>query len=317
MSYKHLSQTERYQIYALMKAGHKPVEIAQLLGRHKSSISRELSRNTGKRSYRPQQADRLSQKRAQSSRNARRVDEAIWVMVAERLKLQWSPEQIAAGLAISHETIYQYVYADKAQGGSLWKHLRCQKKKRKRYAGGRDRRGQIIGRRPIAQRPASVETRSQVGHWEGDTVIGAGHKQAIVTLVERKSGFAVISHVTQKTSDLVSKAIITSLAPLASCVKTVTYDNGKEFAGHAVIDKALNSTAYFADPYSSWQRGTNENFNGLLRQYIPKKRPLSTVTGDELKMIQDLINHRPRKRLGFKTPHEVFHQSFKRVALRT
>jgi IS30 family transposase len=237
-------------------------------------------------------------------------------LVAERLSLQWSPEQIAASLPISHETIYQHVYADKVQGGSLWKHLRCQKKKRKRYASGRERRGQIIGRRPIAERPASVQTRSQVGHWEGDTVIGAGHKQAIVTLVERKSGFAVLAHVTRKTSELVSQAIITSLAPLAQRVRTVTYDNGKEFADHAVVDEALRSTAYFADPYASWQRGSNENFNGLLRQYIPKKRPLSTVTNDELKMIQDLINHRPRKRLGFKTPHEVFHQSLKRVALR-
>ena len=238
-------------------------------------------------------------------------------MVAERLNLQWSPEQIAASLPVSHETIYQHVYADKAQGGSLWKHLRCQRKRRKRYASGKSRRGQIIGRRPIAERPASVETRSQVGHWEGDTVIGVGHKQAIVTLVERKSGFAVLSHVTRKTSELVSQAIITSLTPLAQRVITVTYDNGKEFADHAVVDKALKSTAYFADPFASWQRGSNENFNGLLRQYIPKKRPLSTVTADELKMIQDRINHRPRKRLGFKTPYEVFHQSLNRVALRT
>ena len=316
MSYKHLSQTERYQIYALMKAGHLPVEIAKLLGRHKSSISRELSRNTGKRGYRPQQADQRYRERAQSSRHARRIGEATRALVAERLSSQWSPEQIAASLPISHETIYQHVYADKAQGGSLWKHLRCQKKKRKRYASGRERRGQITGRRPIAQRPASVESRRQVGHWEGDTVIGAGHKQAIVTLVERKSGFAVLAHVTRKTADLVSQAIITSLAPLAQRVRTVTYDNGKEFADHAAVDEALRSTAYFADPYASWQRGSNENFNGLLRQYIPKKRPLSTVTADELKMIQDRINHRPRKRLGFKTPHEVFHQSLNRVALR-
>ncbi len=148
-------------------------------------------------------------------------------------------------------------------------------------------------------------------------MIGASHKQAIVTLVERKSGFAVLAHVTRKTADLVSQAIITNLTPLAQRVRTVTYDNGKEFADHAAVDEALKSTTYFADPYASWQRGSNENFNGLLRQYIPKKRPLSTVTTDELKMIQDLINHRPRKRLGFKTPHDVFHQSLKRVALRT
>lgn len=317
MSYKHLSQTERYQIYALMKAKQSIQAISQILGRHKSTISREVARNSGLRGYRPRQADLLCQERAQSSRNAFQIDPTTRAQVAEQLKLQWSPEQIAASLPISHETIYQHVYADKAQGGSLWTHLRCQKKRRKRYASGKSRRGQIVGRRPIAQRPASVETRSQVGHWEGDTVIGAGHKQAIVTLVERKSGFAVLAHVTGKTSDLVSQAIISGLKPLAHRVKTVTYDNGKEFADHAVVDKALDSTAYFADPFASWQRGSNENFNGLLRQYIPKKRPLSTVTSDELKMIQDRINHRPRKRLGFKTPYQVFHQSLNRVALRT
>jgi IS30 family transposase len=317
MTYKHLSQAERYQISALMKAGQNLQAIARILGRHKSTISREVLRNSGLRGYRPRQADLLSQERAQSSRNAFQIDPSTRDQVAEHLKLQWSPEQIAAFLPVSHETIYRHVYADKAQGGSLWKHLRCQKKRRKRYAGGQDRRGQIIGRRPIAQRPASVETRSQVGHWEGDTVIGAGHKQAIVTLVERKSGFVVLAHVTRKTSDMVSQAIIAGLTPLAHRVKTVTYDNGKEFADHAAVDKALGSTAYFADPFASWQRGSNENFNGLLRQYIPKKRPLSTVSSEELKMIQDRINHRPRKRLGFKTPYQVFHQSLNRVALRT
>jgi IS30 family transposase len=161
------------------------------------------------------------------------------MLVAQRLELHWSPEQIAACLPISHATINKHVYADKAQGGSLWKHLCCQKKERKRYASGRERRGQIIGRRPIAQHPASVETRSQVGHWNGDTVIVAGRKQAILTLVERKSGFAVLAHVTRKTSDLVSQAIITSLAPLAQRVRTVTYNNGKEFAVHAAVDEAL------------------------------------------------------------------------------
>lgn len=317
MSYKHLSQTERYQIYALKKLGHSISEVAHALDRHKSTISRELSRNAGKRSYRPRQADILSTERSLGSRNARVIEDKTLKEMADCLACQWSPEQIAASLPLSHETVYRHVYADKAQGGSLWKHLRCQKKRRKRYASGRDRRGQIIGRRPIADRPAAVETRSQVGHWEGDTVIGAGHKHAIVTVVERKSGYAVICKVARKTSEQVSQAIIERLTPYASRVKTLTYDNGKEFADHAVIDLALGSTTYFADPFSSWQRGSNENFNGLLRQYIPKKRALSTVTEEELKMIEDQLNHRPRKRLGFKTPYQVFHESLNRVALRT
>ena len=317
MSYKHLSQTERYQIYVLMKAGKNLQAIAQMLGRHKSTISREVLRNSGLRGYRPRQADLLCQERAQSSRNAFQIDQTTRDQVAEHLKLQWSPEQIAAFLPVSHETIYRHVYADKAQGGSLWKHLRCQKKRRKRYASGKSRRGQIIGRRPIAQRPASVETRSQVGHWEGDTVIGAGHKQAIVTLVERKSGFALLVKVSHKSAHLVGRAIEDKFKCLGSRVKTLTVDNGKEFADHQAIDRALGIQTYFADPYCSWQRGCNENFNGLLRQYIPKKRRLETVTEEELTMIQNRLNHRPRKRLGFKTPYEVFHASLNRVALRT
>ena len=156
----------------------------------------------------------------------------------------------------------------------------------------------------------------RVGHWEGDTVIGHGHKQAIVSLVERKSGYAVIRKVSNKTSDLVSAAIIESLTPIANKVKTITFDNGKEFAEHAKIDKALKSISYFADPYASWQRGSNENYNGLFRQYVTKDRPLSTVTDQELKMIEYELNNRPRKRLGFKTPHQVFWGSNKSVALR-
>ena len=174
-----------------------------------------------------------------------------------------------------------------------------------------------MGRRPIHERPANVELRRTVGHWEGDTVIGAGHKQAIVTLVERKSGYAVLMKVNHKTSELVSSAVIKKLEPIRDRVKTITFDNGKEFAEHARIDEALGSTTYFADPFSSWQRGSNENFNGLLRQYIPKKRPLSTVTDEELKMIERRLNNRPRKRLGFKTPNQVFHESLNRVALHT
>ena len=178
---------------------------------------------------------------------------------------------------ISHETIYLKIYEDKRSGGSLWQHLRCQKKRRKRYGSGRDRRGQIIGRRPISERPRRVESRRQIGHWELDTIIGKGQKQAIVSMVERKSGYAVLAKVPRKTADRVSTAIITSLKPIAAMVETLTYDNGKEFAEHSATDKALGSIAYFADPYSSWQRGCNENLNGLVRQFIPKSRPLSTV----------------------------------------
>ena len=317
MTYKHLSQAERYQIHALMKAGHDQSQIAKLLDRHKSTISRELSRNTGSRGYRPKQACEMSADRAQHSRNAPTVEPWVREAACALLCIQWSPEQIASQLPISHETVYQHVYADKAQGGTLWKNLRCQKQKRKRYAGGRDRRGQIPNRRPLSERPLHIEARRQVGHWECDTVIGASHKGAVVTMVERKSGYAVMAKVEKKTSELVSSAIVDKLQPLAARVKTLTFDNGKEFAGHAHIDQQLQSTAYFARPFASWERGSNENLNGLLRQYVPKKRAMSTVSDEEIRMIQNRLNNRPRKRLGFKTPAEVFHQSLERVALRT
>ena len=155
-----------------------------------------------------------------------------------------------------------------------------------------------------------------MGHWECDTVIGAAHKQAIVTVVERKSGYAVMAKVSNKTSDLVGSAIIKALKPFEPRVKTLAYDNGIEFSGHATIDEALGSKGYFARPFASCERGSNENFNGLLRQYVPKKRQLASITDEEIKMIENRLNNRSRKRLGFRTPAEVFHQSLSRDALR-
>ena len=183
-----------------------------------------------------------------------------------------------------------------------------QKQRRKRYASGASRRGKIPDRRPISERPPSVDARSRIGHWEGDTLIGAGRKQAIVSLVERKSGFCLLAHVPRKTSEPVKDAIVRSLLPIKDRVKTLTFDNGLEFARHGEIDQALESTSYFADPYASWQRGSNENTNGLVRQYLPKSRSFDTVTDEELAMIMDRLNHRPRKRLNWKTPHQVFMQ---------
>ena len=316
MKYNHLSQNERYQIFALMKAGLNQTQVALTLGRSKSTISREIQRNSGLKGYRPKQATLKSEVRALGSRNAKKVSVDTLKSAFDLVRQEWSPEQIAGTMNISHETVYRHVYADKDCGGKLFMHLRSQKKRRKRYASGRQRRGQIPNRRSIHERPAVVDLRLEVGHWEGDTVIGARHKQAIVTLVERKSGYAKLFKVKNKTAELVSAAMIKSLKPFDGLVDTITLDNGKEFADHQRVDLELGSTIYFADPFASWQRGTNENFNGLLRQYIPKDRPLSTVTQEELKMIENKLNHRPRKSLGFKTPHEVFHESLNRVALR-
>ena len=316
MNYTHLTQDERYQIYILLKAGHTQIEIAQLMQRHPSTISRELARNRGQRGYRPKQAQGLADARGKCCRNARRIAQETWDAAQARLLEQHSPEQIAASLPVSHETLYQRIYADKRSGGELWRHLRCQKQRRKRYASGQQRRGRIPDRRAIAERPRSVEGRRRIGHWEGDTLIGKGRKQAIVSLVERKSGYCLLAHVPHKTSEAVSHSIIRLLQPIKARVSTLTFDNGLEFARHADIDQALGSTSYFADPYASWQRGTNENTNGLVRQYLPKSRTFDTVTPEEIAMIMHRLNHRPRKRLGWKTPHQVFMQSFNRVALR-
>lgn len=314
--YKHLSREERYQIYSLMKANQTLTQIARVLGRSCSTISREVNRGRGQRGYRAEQACVKATERALGSRNARRIPSWVWPKVAFFLGVQWSPEQIAHELPLSHESVYLHVYADKAKGGRLHKDLRSQKPRRRRCLSGHDRRGQIPNRRTIGERPTHIEARKQVGHWEGDTVIGAAHQQAIVTLVERKSGYARLCKVLNKSADLVSQAIEHRLKPLGARVKTLTVDNGKEFAYHQQVDQALGIQTYFADPYCSWQRGSNENFNGLLRQYIPKKRRMDTVTEEELTMIENRLNHRPRKRLGFKTPHEVFHASLNRVALR-
>jgi IS30 family transposase len=258
-----------------MKARHSITQIASLIGRRKSTISRELRPNAGSRGYRPKQSCELATERAEQSRNAYTV--ALWVkeQASALLRLHWSLEQVASRLPVGRETLYQHVCADKTQGGgALVKNLRCQKQKRKRYASGRDRRGQIPNRRPLSEGPAHIEGRRQVGHWKCDTVIDANHRQAIVTVVERKSGYAVMAKVANKTADLVSQAIIKALTPFETRVKTLAHDNGKELRGHALIDEALKSTGYFAKPFASWERGSNENFNGLLRQYVPKKRPM-------------------------------------------
>ena len=306
MTYTHLTREERYQIYALKKAGHKQYEIAELLERSKSTISRELARNIGGRGYRPKQAQCMAEERR--AMNARTIDEETWQFVCARLREEWSPDQISKYAEISIETVYQRVYADKRAGGLLWKNLRCQKLRKKRY-GKAERRGIIPNRLSIEDRPAIVETRSRIGDWEADTVIGKSHRQAIVSIVERKSGFTLIRKVERKTAQAVSQAMISLLRPHRKKVHTITSDNGKEFAGHEEIASKLKADFYFAHPYSSWERGTNENTNGLIRQYFPKNRDFTTITQQEIDMAMERLNSRPRKRLGYQTPSQVFFKS--------
>ena len=306
MKRTHLSQTERYLIAVLNTMKYRQKVIAITLGRSPSCISRELQRNSVEQGYIAHLAQAKSAQRARNSRNAKQIDEPIINKVIARLRQDHSPEQIAAHLAISHTRIYHHIRQDKHNGGTLYKHCRCQKRRRKRYGSSLNNRGKIPNRRCITERPAAIDYRQSVGHWEGDTMIGAAHKGAIVTLVERKTGFTLMAKVKHKTAVAVGQAVIELLKPYQPWVKTITFDNGKEFAGHAHIDTALGSTSYFAEPYSSWQRGTNENTNGLIRQYIPKKRHFNSVSDEEIGTIMAKLNHRPRKRLGFISPIQAF-----------
>ncbi len=320
-NYTQLTREQRYQIYALMKAGLCQTEIAKVVGVHKSTISRERRRNRGLRGYRPKQAHHFAEIRRAKTARAR-ISPDTWILVERLLRDDWSPEQISGWLVsefqitVSHESIYQFILKDKRLGGNLYLHLRCKKKRRKRY-GSTNHRGQLLNRVSIDQRPAIVDTRSRIGDWELDTIIGKGHKQALVSLTERKSRLTLLAKVKRKTAELTSRSIRRLLEPIASKVFTLTSDNGKEFARHQEIAKALRANFYFAHPYSSWERGLNENTNGLIRQYFPKKHDFTTITEKDISMVINKLNNRPRKCLGFKTPNQVFFGLKPSVALGT
>ena len=309
MNYRQLARDQRYQIYALMKAGLNQTQIAAVIGCHKSTISRELRRNRGLKGYRPYQADEFAFDR-QCEAYRSRIAWQTWQQVERLLRQEWSPEQIAGYLkltkqpTVSHECIYLYVYADKRRGGTLHRHLRSQKKQRKRY-NGYIRRGQIPNRTSIDQRPKIVARKGRFGDWEADTIIGARHKGGILSVVERKTKLVRLRKLTTKTATEMKDATIELLTPLAAKVHTITVDNGKEFCEHELIAAALKARIYFAHPYASWERGLNENTNGLVRQYFPKKYDFRNITEEELQRVEDLLNNRPRKTLGYITPNQA------------
>jgi len=233
--------------------------------------------------------------------------------IEEKLKLQWSPEQIAGRLKdsygkkfISHEMIYKYIWKNKHCGGSLYKHLRHNGKKYNKRSTNKAGRGFIPGRIDIAMRPAIVDDKSRIGDWEIDTIIGKNHKGAIVSMVERRSKLTMLAKVSRNTAYDVEKALISRLSQVQDCVYTITSDNGKEFANHITISKKLKADFYFARPYHSWERGLNEHTNGLIRQYIPKSSNFESISIEKLQEIESLLNNRPRRVLQFLTPIEVF-----------
>lgn len=315
MSYTQLTEVQRYQIYSLKGIGFTQAEIAKRINVDPSTICRELSRNSGRRGYRPRQANEKAIERRKEASKARRMTEIMQTRVTEYLMLEWSPEQISGYLRseggdwVSHETIYQFVLEDKQNGGTLYKQLRHSVKKRKKRYGGTDRRGEIKDRVSIDKRPKSIDKRERIGDWEIDLVIGKNHKGAIVTIVDRLSLMTLIAKVDSKHADLVTAATTRLLCPYRNkAANSITGDNGKEFSGHKEISKALNVDFYFAHPYSSWERGTNENTNGLIRQYLPKGTEFDSVNDEKCSFIMDRLNNRPRKCLGYRTPKQVFEE---------
>jgi IS30 family transposase len=310
---KHLTVEQRYAIFILKEEGKSQKEIAKMIGKDKSTVSRELARNCDKRSgkYHHELAQRKYRKRMEEKPKHIRFTPEIKYFVERKIKDDFSPEQIVGtakkeGIAcVSHERIYQH---DKKQGGNLYTHLRTKGKRYRKRGSKKDRRGMIPNRIDISQHPPIVDEKSRVGDFEIDTLIGKNHQSALVTINERKTGLVKIRKVPAKEAELVANAAINALLPYKNFIHTITGDNGKEFALHSKISQQLNIGFYFAKPYHAWQRGANENLNGLIRQYFPKKTDFNKITEEQVQRIEDILNNRPRKRLNFESPNEIFYQ---------
>jgi len=313
MRYNQLTLEKRYQISALIKAGLKQKDIAFEIGVHPSTISREIRRNNDTvRGYNAELAQIKSTKVEMQKKKRYSLTKSIESYIRAKLKQEWSPEQISGrmkldkGVSVVHETIYRYIYMNKKNGGKLYTYLRHKNKKYHHRGNDYKARGTIIDRVMIDKRPKIVEKKSRIGDLEIDTVIGKDHKGALVTVVDRKSKFVLIKNVPSKEAQVVTDALIEMIQPIKAVIHTITSDNGKEFAYHKQVSSALDTDFYFANPYHSWERGLNEHTNGLIRQNLPKKSEFLHLSKDEIIMIQNRLNHRPRKVLNYKTPYEVF-----------
>ena len=320
-TYKQLTYEQRCQIYALKKTGMSQNKIAEQLNVSQSTISREFSRNTGKRGYRIKQAQNTADKRRLTACKAIKMTTSIIELIDSKIKEKWSPEQISGWLSeeqsisISYETIYQHIWSDKRCGGQLFKDLRrkgkvYQSRSKDKQAG----RGFIKNRISIDERPQIVDDKTRIGDWEIDLVIGKGHSGALVTIVERKTSFTVSTRVDDKSAKTVTAATIALLKPFKGAVLTITADNGKEFAYHEEMTESLKCDVYFADPYCSWQRGLNENTNGLLRQYWPKSTDFKKVSQSEVQDVIVKLNDRPRKKINYKTPAKLMAEYMAAIA---
>lgn len=324
MAYTQLTQEERYRISILKQQRYSKAAIARELGRHRSTVGRELRRNKKPYDggYRALEAHQRASGRRKRSKRGTRFSKAQWSEVFRRLRLDHSPEQIAGWLRergdfnISHETIYKYVWQDKRDNGTLWQHLRAATKQRRKRHGTYDSRGRLAGKRHISARPSYVERRASIGHWEIDTVMDCTNSRCILTLVERSTGFVLIHKLESRKAIPAALATIRLTKRYAGAFKTITADNGTEFHSYKTVENETNVKYYFATPYHSWERGTNENTNGLIRQYLPKKTSFENLTQKQCDRIAHRLNDRPRKRLNYWSPNEVFlHAIRRRVAL--
>jgi IS30 family transposase len=317
MTHRQLAPEERYMLAALRRQGCNQSAIARALGRHRSTVCRELRRNSTRADgrYRAFTAQERANGRRSRSRRKSRFSAEDFALIDGLLCRQWSPEQVAGYLrrhgllSISHETIYRHVWRDKRRGGLLYTHLRGARKRRRKRYGAYDSRGRLAGKRMIAERPAEAGARERVGHWEADTVMGAGAKDCVLTLVERKTGLVLIGKLADRTADSLSRRAVSLMRGRGARFETVTADNGTEFHGYERIERRTGVVFYFARPYHSWERVSNENANGLIRQYLPKGASMAGLSQRRCHAIARKLNTRPRKRLGFRTPLECFDES--------
>ena len=318
MHYHQITPAERYTLVTLLKQGppRTVAEMARIMGRHRSTIARELRRNRARHdnAYRHTKAqERTNGRRSRSRRNSH-FSAGDWKLVHMLLAQHLSPEQISGRLRregllrISHETIYKHIWTDKRRGGELYRYLRQPTKRRKRYRTN-EKRGRLLGKRHISDRPAAVELRREIGHWEMDTVMGScTTKDCVVTLVERVTGTTLIGKLRDRTVAALNQRVLRLMRRHPDIFKTITVDNGTEFHGYRAIERATGVLIYFANPYHSWERGTNENTNGLIRQYLPKRMSMKALTQVHCNLVSRKLNDRPRKRLGFLSPLERLEQ---------
>ncbi len=318
--YNQLTYEQRCQIYALKKRKMSQQDIADVIGCSQPTVSRELKRNIGQCGYRYKQAQEKSNKRRRTASKAIKMTSELVILIESKLREKWSPEQISGWLmnekkiSISHETIYRHIWANKKEGGSLYQHCRRQGRSYQSRAKSQAGRGHIKDRIGIEHRPAIVDDKTRIGDWEIDLVIGKGHSGALITLVERVTSYTVSIRINNKSAQTVTAGTIALLLPFKAVVHTITADNGKEFAYHKKLAKALDTDVYFADPYSSWQRGLNENTNGLLRQYWPKNTDFKAVSNDDVSATIIQLNNRPRKKLNYRTPAKLMAEHMAAIA---